>query len=180
MLLIDGGRHRSDPPRPPLLVLGGVFIAIMAWDGLTSYAGLRQTTNEIRLATGLLTGWSLPLMVLPLLNSSLWRSVRPGRVLDGLREVAMWLLALPVAFAVMWWRFAPAGLAYALLVAASIVITFTSVNLIIVGLVPAFEHRYDRLRAMWPAVAVALTLALVEIAGSAWLRLWVQSLVSVR
>jgi len=57
MALIDRGRRRSDLPGWPVMVLGGAMVAIMAWDGITSYAGLRSTTNDIRLVTGLLTAY---------------------------------------------------------------------------------------------------------------------------
>jgi uncharacterized membrane protein len=51
-----------------LLVL---LIAPMAVDGLTSYTGLRETTNDIRIITGALTGCILPIFAFPLQSKQL-------------------------------------------------------------------------------------------------------------
>ncbi|MTI96498.1 MAG: DUF2085 domain-containing protein [Firmicutes bacterium] len=40
----------------------------LAWDGLTSYLGLRESTNLLRLVTGMLMDCVLPLFCLPLVN----------------------------------------------------------------------------------------------------------------
>jgi hypothetical protein len=153
---------------------------VMGWDGITSYAGLRSTTNDIRLATGLMTGWALPLVVAPLVSSQLWRRSSAGRVIEGWREVALWLAALPLAFALVRWGLPAAGVAFPVLVALCIVVTFTCVNLIIVTLAPRFERRADRLLQAWPALAFALVLSVLEVGGTAWLRAWLQSVFGVR
>jgi uncharacterized membrane protein len=178
--LLDRGRRRSGLPEWSLLVLGGAMIAVMAWDGVTSYAGLRSTTNDIRLATGLMTGWALPLIVVPLLNSQLWVRDTAERVLAGWRETALWLVGLPASFALTRWGLPALGVVYPVLVAACIVITFTSVNLIVATLAPRFERRADRLLRAWPAMLVALALSVVEVGGTAWFRAWLQSLVGLR
>jgi uncharacterized membrane protein len=178
--LLDRGRRRSDLPTWSLLVLGGAMVAVMGWDGITSYAGLRSTTNDIRLATGLMTGWALPLVVAPLVSSQLWRRSSAGRVIEGWREVALWLAALPLAFALVRWGLPAAGVAFPVLVALCIVVTFTCVNLIIVTLAPRFERRADRLLQAWPALAFALVLSVLEVGGTAWLRAWLQSVFGVR
>ena len=178
--LLDRGRRRSDLPAWPVLVLGGVMVAIMAWDGVAYYAGLRTTTNDLRLATGLLTGWALPLIVAPLVNSQLWESSSSGRVLDGWREVGAWLLPLPAAFVLVRWVLPLAGVAYPMLVAGCVVATFVSVNLIIATLVPRLERRAVSLLSAWPALLVGLALSAIEIGGTAWLRAWLQSLAVLR
>lgn len=180
MALLDRGRRRSELPRWPLLALGGFMVAVMAWDGVTSYAGLRTTTNDIRLATGLLTGWALPLVVAPLVNSQLWTSSSNERVLDGWSDAALWLLALPAAFAVVRWILPLAGVVFPVLVAVCILVTFVSVNLVIATLIPRLERRSASWLAAWPALLVGLALSLVEIGGTAWLRAWLQSLVPLR
>ena len=180
MATTDRGRRRSEMPRAWVLVLGGVFLALMGWDGVTSYAHWRSTTNEIRLITGLLAGYALPLVVVPLLNSSLWDRCSQDRVLADAKDVAIWLASIPVAFLVIWLGASRAGLFFPLLTAACIIVTFVSVNLVIAGLLPVFEQRASRLLALWPAVAAAAALSAVEIAGSAWLKLWVESLVRTR
>lgn len=180
MALLDRGRRRSELPSWSLLVLGGALVAVMAWDGITSYAGLRSTTNDIRLATGLMTGWALPLVVAPLVNSQLWERSSAGRILEGRRETALWLVGLPLSFALVRWGLPALGAAYPILVALCIVATFVCVNLIVVTLAPRLERRADRLLRAWPALAAALMLSVLEVGGTAWLRTWLQSLLGVR
>lgn len=180
MALLDRGRRRSELPSWSLLVLGGALVAVMAWDGITSYAGLRSTTNDIRLATGLMTGWALPLVVAPLVNSQLWERSSAGRILEGRGETALWLVGLPLSFALVRWGLPALGAAYPVLVALCIVATFVCVNLIVVTLAPRLERRADRLLRAWPALAAALILSVLEMGGTAWLRTWLQSLLGVR
>lgn len=179
MAVLDRGRHRSDLPRLGVLLLGGAMVALMAWDGVTSYAGLRATTNDIRLATGLAAGWALPLIVAPLVSSQLWARGDPGRVLEDWREIAVWLAGLPVAFALVRWGLPLLGAVYPVLVALCIVVTFVSVNAIIVTLAPRFDRRAARLLDGWPVFALALVISAAEVGAAAWLRLWLQSLVGL-
>ncbi|MCP4229207.1 MAG: DUF2085 domain-containing protein [bacterium] len=58
-------------PRLWLSALFVLFILPMAFDGLTSYAGLRETTNDIRIITGALTGCILPIFAFPLQSKQL-------------------------------------------------------------------------------------------------------------
>lgn len=55
--------------RLPLLSVS-IFLSLLilplAWDGVTSYVGLRQSTNLLRLCSGLAMGTMLPLFYLPL------------------------------------------------------------------------------------------------------------------
>jgi uncharacterized membrane protein len=177
--VLDRGRRRSGLPPWSVLVLGGAMIAVMAWDGVTSYAGLRSTTNDIRLMTGLMTGWALPLVVTPLLNSQLWEVSSAERILDGWRETALWLTGLPLAFALVRWGLPATGVAYPVMVALCVVITFVSVNLIVSTLAPRFERRAGRLLHAWPAILLSLALSVIEVGGTAWLRAWLQSLVGL-
>lgn len=51
-------------PDLPVLVVAGIGFALFAFDGLSSYAGLRETSNAIRLVAGLGFGLSLGIMLL--------------------------------------------------------------------------------------------------------------------
>ena len=165
---IDRGRHRGELPRRWVLAIGVALVGFLAWDGVTEYAGLRTTTNGLRLITGLGLGFALTLVVMPLLRSQLWRRVDPGRVLDGWREVALWLVSIPVAFAALWWGGPASGIVYPLLAAVAIIVTFSTVALISVLLVPRFERRAERVWDVWPAVllAVGAGLGVIALAGA--------------
>jgi uncharacterized membrane protein len=177
---LDRGYRRTEVPRPWVLALGAVLIAVMGWDGVTSYVGLRPTTNLIRLATGLGTGFALTLVIAPLLNTQLWRRRSPERVLGEPWEVAVWVAAIPVSFVAIRWGGPALGTAYAVLTAIAILVTLTAVNLVLVLLAPRFEQKAERLRDAWLPMLVALGLAMLEIAAADWLRLALLSLVAGR
>jgi uncharacterized membrane protein len=177
---LDRGRRRSELPPGPVLALGGALVLAMAWDGITSYAGLRATTNDLRLATGLMCGWALPIVVVPLVNSQVWSRSDPGRVLGDWREVLAWLAALPLAFALVRWGMPLAGLVYPVLVAICIFVTFIAVNAVVVTLAPRLERKASSLAAAWPVWLLSLAMGVAEVGAAAWLRAWVQSLVTLR
>jgi uncharacterized membrane protein len=178
--LIDRGRRRSGLPSWPALVLAALFVAVMAWDGVTSYAGLRPTDNAIRLITGLLAGWALPVVVYPLLTGSLWRHSSPERSLSGTFDILWWVLPIPFVFALVWWVMPLLGIWYPLLVVAAVMATFVSVNMIVALLPPRFDRSFERVRDAWAPLLIAFALSAAEIGLTGWLRTFLQSLAGVR
>jgi uncharacterized membrane protein len=176
--LLDRGRRRTGMPPAWLLGLGFAAIALLGWDGVTSYMGIRPTTNLIRLATGTGTGFAIALVIVPLLNAQLWRRGSAEKLLAAPLEGLAWCVAAPLVFAATLWGGPMLGVGYPLVVSAAILVTFTAVNLVLVSLVPRFERSFDRLRDTWPAVLLALALTLIEIAGADWLRLALLSFVA--
>jgi uncharacterized membrane protein len=176
--LLDRGRRRTEMPPPWLLAIGLVALAALGWDGVTSYLGMRPTTNLLRLATGVGVGFALVLVIAPILNAQLWKRSAGERLLASPLEGLLWCAAAPVTFAVAWWGGPFAGVAYPIIVAVAILATFTMVNLVLVSMVPRFERAFDRLRDTWPAVLCALGLTLIEIALADQLRLVLLSFVS--
>jgi uncharacterized membrane protein len=60
-------RKPGDIPPVRVLVLLGLLVVPMAFDGLSSYLGFRETTNLIRYFTGLCTGIAVGTLIAPLL-----------------------------------------------------------------------------------------------------------------
>jgi uncharacterized membrane protein len=178
--LLDRGRRRTAAPPAWLLGVGAAFVLAMLWDGVTSYAGMRATTNLLRLVTGTGVGFALTLAVAPILNAQLWKRRGPGRVLGEPVEGVVWCLAAPLTIALTWWAGPLLGAGYALIVALAVLATFSAVNLIIVSLLPHFERRASAVRDLWPALLLALVLTLFELALADWMRLALLSLVSQR
>lgn len=170
LAVLTRGRRPSELPSWPLLALAGIFAAAMAFDGVMSYTGLRATTNDIRLVTGLAAGYAMPLLVLPMLNGQLWHHPGRDRVLDGYAATLVWLGWLPATFAAIRWALPLLSVGYPVLVGVAIVVTFVVVNMVIVSLVPRLGQRAGRLRETWPIVLLAFGLSGAEIAASAWLR----------
>jgi uncharacterized membrane protein len=169
------GRRPSESPARWLIGVGLLFIALMGLDGLTSYAGLRTTTNEIRLATGIGAGYAIALFLVPMLNAELWAGPGRARPLDGpWWEAGLWLLSMPVLWAVVYWLLPWLGLGYPLIVTVAILATFTLVNLVLVALLWPYDRRAVRLRdTMLPAV-LGLVLTFAELAGAAALKYWLE------
>jgi hypothetical protein len=94
--------------------------------------------------------------------------------------VVVWLAALPLSFVAVRWGMPLAGVVYPALVAACILATFVSVNAIVVTLAPRLERRFSSLFGAWPVWVFSLAMGVAEVGAAAWLRTWVQSLVSLR
>ncbi|TLM80070.1 MAG: DUF2085 domain-containing protein [Actinobacteria bacterium] len=182
VLQVLGRSRRSEPPAWPVILLAGAFVVAMGLDGINSNTGLVNamwtTTNDTRLATGLLTGGAISLLATPIVNGQLWRDPSPDRVLSGAREVVVWLSSLAAAFAVVRLVFPLTAAGFPAIVAACIVVTFWWVNLAIVCLVPAFERRAVRLREAWAAHLLAVGLTLLELGAGSAFRLLVLRLLS--
>ena len=174
--LLARGRRPSEGPRAWVTAIGLVLVSVMLLDGVTSYAGLRVTDNQIRLATGIFAGYALALFIVPLLNAQLWRVQDSSRPLERPWEVLVWLATMPVLYAVTWWVLPLLGLWYPVLVGLAIIATFTLVNLVVVGLFRTFENRAERMGDLWVPVLIALGLAIAEIAGSAAFKAWLVGL----
>lgn len=177
---LDRGRRRQDMPPAWILGIGVAALALMAWDGLTSYMGLRETTNLLRLASGLGAGFALPLVVVPTVNSGLWARPGAGRVLGEPWKGLVWFVAAPATLGVLVWGAPLLGAGYAVVTAVCILVTFSAVNLIVIASVPRFERSATRLRDAWPAILLALTVTIIELALADWLRLALSSIAQQR
>ena len=160
----------SELLRWPVLVLIGLFVAAMGFDGVTSYAGLRATTNDLRLATGLVTGWGLAALTFPMFNTEIWMRPGFGRTPDGRVQVLQWLAMLAATFVVVRWGLPLLGVVYPLLLVVAVFVTLGAVNMVFVGLMPRFERRAERWRDLWLAMLLATGFTVVELAAAAWLR----------
>ncbi|MDP2181564.1 MAG: DUF2085 domain-containing protein [Actinomycetota bacterium] len=170
IVALDRERRSSELPPAWLGVWLGVGLLSAAVDGATQLFGLRESTNALRLATGLAMGFAIAAYTVPLLNSQLWRRPGAGRVLGGPGQGVAYLAALPAAFAVLWWAGPRAGVIYAIAVGASIVMTFASVNLVLVALLPPFDQRASCKREILVAVFLAIVVSFAELAVAASVR----------
>jgi uncharacterized membrane protein len=173
----QGSRPREFPA-PSGWVAIALMIGAMGFDGVSSYAGFRTTTNDLRLITGLLAGYAIGAVLTPMLNDVLWRTGSRERILDPLWRLLAWLATVPVAFVAIRYGAPLLGIGYPLLVAATIVVTLTAVNLVMVCLTPPFERKADRLADAWAAILIAVGMSFFEIWFSGLLRLWLESFVS--
>lgn len=166
-LMVMAVLHRRERPRGFPSTTGWVFVcvlvAMMAWDGISSYAGFRSTTNDLRLFTGLAAGFAASVVVLPMVNDGIWKAPGAGRVLEPASRLAFWIFAFPVSFVVIRQVGPLLGTWYAIFVACCILVTLSAINLVLIATLSPFERKAVRYRDVVPAAAVSLLLAFAEV-----------------
>lgn len=165
--------HRNRPrglPPAHVWATAGLWLAFMAWDGITSYAGLRTTGNGLRLITGLGVGFSAAALILPMLNDELWRTSSAQRVLEPLWRYLVWLGSIPVAWVLITYVGPLTGAVFILFTALTIPVTLTIINMVIIAMLPPFDRRGTRMLDVVTPAALAFVLTVAEIAGAAALR----------
>jgi len=107
-LAFQGKLRAALLPPGPIVGLLLATLALMGLDGFNSLIGLLrdtpvayETTNLLRLATGTAAGTSVALLLVPLLNDSLWAKPEPSASVDDLGDLVGYavLAALAVALA---------------------------------------------------------------------------------
>lgn len=178
MLLFTGRLRAGRLPVTPVALLLGGAVALMGLDGVNSlFLDLRlphlyQPHNLLRLGTGLGTGTAMAAFLIPITNGLLWRwdDLRPS--FDGFGQL---LLMAPVLLIVFLgvasqapWLLYP----LALFGTAGLVTALALVNLVLGLAAGGYIARYDRVRQIIPAVAVAVALAVAELYALSLFRAW--------
>ncbi|MDD5747503.1 MAG: DUF2085 domain-containing protein [Actinomycetota bacterium] len=70
-LIIYRGKAPKHPSRKKLLIVALMIVPTVV-DAITSYAGLRESTNLVRLLTGVLAGASISALVFPFMKGYSW------------------------------------------------------------------------------------------------------------
>lgn len=173
-LVVIAVLHRGRRPARFPSVAGWVVVAVlfgsMVVDGVTSYAGLRQTDNLLRLITGTAAGFAIAAVLVPMLNSELWRRSDRDRVLDPPWKLAVWTAFVPLTVLAIWFLAPALGIGYPLLVTVAIFVTFTTANMIFAAILPPFDRAAERLRDLAGPIAFGFGLTVLELVGAALLR----------
>jgi uncharacterized membrane protein len=122
IFLAARGRWRAIRlPAWPLLAALGTFVALMGLDGFNStlqdfgYPYAYEPDNRLRLATGLLMGIALGVMLCYLVGATLWAYVIDAPVLSGWRELGFLVACQGVLYLLIasgWgWLYLPIALA---------------------------------------------------------------------
>lgn len=176
MLLLR--RHRASR-MPPVAVLAVLvfFVGFWAFDGLNSYmtlilghAPLYEPQNWLRLTTGLLNGLALIIIVLPILNFTLWRDTKKEPVIKSIWEL---LAFLPVVALLVLVTQAEIGfLLYPLAIGSSlgVVVMLTLISAMIAAVVLGREGYARTWRQAAVPLIVGAALALLMITGMVLLR----------
>ncbi len=139
-------------------------ILFLAWDGLTSYLGWRESTNLLRFLSGATGGAGLAVPVSALMNREIWLEDTSRRIMGGGRDIlfvsVVSLVALPLYIMRPPSLFRVAQLELLL----SMLGTFWSLNLLLICLLRP-RRREEALRAR---IALAFLLLVLELAASYW------------
>ncbi|GAC1393139.1 MAG: hypothetical protein NVS4B11_01580 [Ktedonobacteraceae bacterium] len=170
------GRAQQLPPWPLfVLLIGGVMA--LAVDGFNSFLldlgvqHLYQPNNLLRLATGLVTGLAMALLLLPILNRLFWRGYDENRSVTSWQELIHHLPGLIVCFFVVASQNALILYPIALLSTVGILIALGSLNLIALVGMSRRDETFEHYRELLPFLGVALLLAIGEMLLLAQLKL---------
>ncbi|MDR2587003.1 MAG: DUF2085 domain-containing protein [Coriobacteriales bacterium] len=156
------GKPTELPPALYVVVLV-LLVLPMAFDGVTSYLGLRPTTNMIRYLTGFLAGVAVGSVVVPLLFA-LRKDAVPGQRIFARPSMVAPHLALTFALgAVFFVTYPYLGLVAPLVPVGAFLTITVCVNLILLTLSRRFAPRHTAAHWLF-LLALCLILALVEIA----------------
>lgn len=90
-ILLSRRRRSNSIPVPYISFTFVFFMLLMGVDAVSSYVGFRETTNSIRLLTGLLVGISLPLLMYPILIDNLLAEHDEEHILKSWYELLLLL-----------------------------------------------------------------------------------------
>jgi uncharacterized membrane protein len=171
-LMLTHRERESEPPPTYLKLLAFLFIGAMIFDGVTSYLGWRETTNLIRLVTGLFAGASFSLFLMPLLNESIWQVVKVKPIMKSKWQVIVWFSLLVFIFLALFFDFPYLGF-LPLSIAISIIFTITSVNLAVITQVNRWQKRARKVGDLTVPLLLSLLLTAVELFGGYNLHAWI-------
>jgi hypothetical protein len=181
-LLALGRRRAAKLPPWPITIALGLFIAIMAVDGLNSMfvdmflPHLYTPQNWIRTLTGIGMGTAMAVLLLLILNISLRRDYDDQqRIIGNWLELggallinALVLLAIYGNVEIMYWPIA---------VAAWLGITgvLYCVNLLLAALFMRYEGMVTRVAQLAKPATFALVFTLIELGALSTMRFWLES-----
>jgi len=162
-LILYRRQRASRLPSAPILGLMVLFVGLWGFDGLNSYLTffpgaphLYEPRNWLRMATGMLNGLALLILVWPIFNFTLWREPRQVAGLDHAWQL---LAILPVAgLLVLIVNLGFGALLYPLAILSSggVLLMLTMINTMIAAVILGREG-YAR---TWPQALVPLTVGL--------------------
>lgn len=163
LLVAYRGRGRAYPSWKMIVALAALLLPAFL-DAVTSYAGLRSSTNAIRIVTGALAGTGLAALLFPLASGLLFRGEEESVVLARWWQYPM-LLGLPAALSLALWPDWPGAFWFwALLLCLSILFTVVVLNLTLLSLI--VSRARDLMPRAWALLPFAAAMALVEIAAA--------------
>lgn len=162
LTIVNRKREHGFPPLY-VLIFALIGITLMAVDGFTSYAGLRSTTNAIRLFTGILAGSALPLVLLPIFNYQAWSESSPERIIRSGYHFVAFAASLFALFLLVESRFIVLYLPLSLVITFTIIFAFFFINLILITMIPLWTKKAGKLRDLAIPFLIAAAFTALEL-----------------
>ncbi len=170
-LLILAGRGRASKlPSKWVLAIFGLFVALMAADGLNSYLhlfpgykGPYEPQNWLRLVTGSLAGLVMINLILPVFNRMTWVQPTPARTLGSLSELGGLLFVIALADALVLNESPAFLLLFGLLSAVGPIVVLTMVGSVLFISFTRRENTIDSWRKLAVPAMVGLTVTFLVI-----------------
>lgn len=163
LLLAEPKKPNKFPPLH-VIITACLFVLMMILDGLTSYLNLRETSNQIRLATGLMTGFALAVFVFPLLNSLACKTSSNTKVVEKKITQLFLLGTLSLSYFLFQLRVSILQSLLFYLVPLSVVFTFVMVNLLIVFLLPFWYQKIEKIKQLFLPLLFSSVMITIEFA----------------
>lgn len=185
MALLGRGRAAALPPARVLFLL---LLFVMAWglDGLNSYMSffsglphLYEPQNLLRLITGTLTGLAMSILLLPVVNFTLWREPQAVPAVPGVRALLPLLAAGAAAVVVVHANVAALRVPIALLETLGVLGMLSLINGTILVIILRRERRAAGWRDALPFYLWGAVMSLAEIGAIDLLRAWLETMVAV-
>lgn len=149
--------RRGDGRYPSVwkIVVLALFTVPLIVDALTTYTGLRTTTNDVRLATGALAGAGIAALVFPIVLRAFSRGDGEKRLFQTWWSIALLLLIPAGVFAAVKLQWPGAYWLWSLFVTAAVVFTFFILSYTLISLI----------RELWRGSVMGLNRAMLLWAG---------------
>ena len=172
-----GRSHASWLPPVRMLAVLVLFFAFWAIDGVNSYFNylsghviLYVPSNLLRLASGMVNGLSLSILVFPMFNFILWRNPERQRVVRDFGELTAILLQVVALVLVLRAGIGVLLYPFVLLNLVGVLTMLTIVNGMIVIILLRRENRAESRRQALLPLGLGLLLSIAEVGSIATLR----------
>lgn len=160
LYLINRKAQKTRYPSGVSLAVLGVFVGVMAIDGLSSYLGFRDTNNWIRLITGSCFGVALASFSYPLVNSTLLARQSEEPLFSRKDKSLYLLMILPYPIALLYLGLGSVSGYIPLFLTVDLILsTFSYVVLVLVAMHPRFYQKVARLQDAFVPLLISIGIA---------------------
>jgi uncharacterized membrane protein len=162
LLLVYGRNGKRYPPVWTVVALAVLIVPTVA-DAVTSYAGLRESSNAIREITGALAGTGAAALLFPLAASRFFREGGGKRILERWWSLPLLLLVPAAVSLALWPDWSGAFWFWAVLVTLSILFALFVLNYTLVSLLFAWIRGEQGVPGVRVNAALTAFMVLAEI-----------------